>query len=101
MQLDSVKRIEQNPKFQELVKRRSSFVFLLSGLMTAIYFGFILTVAFAGPWLGTRIGDSVISIGIPLGLLVIFLAFLLTGIYVRRANSEFDRLTKEIIEETR
>jgi uncharacterized membrane protein (DUF485 family) len=101
MQLDSVKRIEQNPKFKELVKRRSAFAFTLSGLMIVIYFTFILTVAFAGPWLGTPIGDSVISIGIPIGLVVILLAFLLTGIYVRRANTEFDRLTKEIIEETR
>jgi uncharacterized membrane protein (DUF485 family) len=28
-------------------------------------------------------------------------AFVLTGIYVRRANSEFDSLTRQIIEEAR
>ena len=101
MQMESIKRIEQNPKFKELVRKRSGFAFLLSGLMILFYFSFILTVAFAGEWLGTPIGGSVITIGIPLGLVVIFSAFILTGIYVGRANTEFDRLTKEIIEETK
>ena len=101
MQMESVKRIEENPKFQELVRKRSAFAFLLSGLMILFYFSFILTVAFAGDWLGTPIGNSVITIGIPFGLAVIFSAFILTGIYVSRANTEFDRLTKEIIEETK
>ena len=36
------------------------------------------------------VGGGATSVGIPLGLGVIVSAILLTGIYVRRANGEFD-----------
>jgi len=38
-----------------------------------------------------------ISLGFPLGLGVILSAIVLTGIYVLRANTEFDRLTREVV----
>ena len=41
----------------------------------------------------------VTSIGIPMGVGVIILTILITNIYVRRANSEFDTLNGEIISE--
>lgn len=34
----------------------------------------------------------------PLGLGVIIFTIVITGIYVRRANSEFDELNKKIVE---
>ena len=98
---ENIKRIKENPKFEELVRARSNLANILSVAMMAIYFAFVLTVAFGKEFLGMPIGDSVISIGIPLGLLVILLAFALTGIYVSQANARFDRLTKEIIEESK
>jgi uncharacterized membrane protein (DUF485 family) len=64
--------------------------------MLVIYFGFILLVAFAKPLLATKIGDGVTSFGIILGLGVIVSAFVLTGIYVQRANSRFDELTRRL-----
>ena len=69
--------------------------------MLAIYFGFIFIIAFAPKTLGTPIGSGVTTIGIPLGLFVIVSAFVLTGIYVRRANTEFDAITRQIIEEAK
>ena len=50
--------------------------------------------------LGTPI-SGVITLGIPVGVFIIVAAFVLTGIYVRRANSEFDELNRQIIEETK
>jgi uncharacterized membrane protein (DUF485 family) len=91
-------RIERDPEFQELVRKRSRFAWALSALMIAIYFGFILSVAFWPAALGTPIGSGVTTIGIPLGLGVILAAFVLTGLYVRRANTEFDALTRRIVE---
>jgi uncharacterized membrane protein (DUF485 family) len=44
------------------------------------------------------IGAGVTTVGIPVGLLVIVSAFVLTGVYVRRANAEFDYLTRQILE---
>lgn len=98
---ETVRKIRENPKFEELIKARAGFANVLSLVMMGIYFAFILTIAFAPGVLGTPIGDSVITIGIPVGLLVIFSALILTGIYVAKANTLFDRLTKQIIEETK
>jgi uncharacterized membrane protein (DUF485 family) len=36
------------------------------------------------------------TMGMPIGLGVILFTIVITGIYVRRANSEFDDLTEEI-----
>jgi uncharacterized membrane protein (DUF485 family) len=90
--------ISGDPQFQELVARRSGFAWVLSSIMLTIYLGFILLVAFFPQFLGTPIGSGVMTIGIPVGLLVIASAFVLTGIYVNRANSEFDALTARIVE---
>nr|WP_325632713.1 DUF485 domain-containing protein [Bradyrhizobium sp.] len=99
--LNSLTKIERDPNYQELVRRRSSLGWMLSLIMLVIYFGFILLVAYAPKFLGTRIGTGVTTIGIPIGLAVIVLAFVLTGIYVRKANSSYDVLIRKIVEENR
>ena len=38
-------------------------------------------------------------LGIPIGIGVIVFTVLITGFYVRRANSEYDRLTAEILKD--
>jgi uncharacterized membrane protein (DUF485 family) len=98
---DSVyERILENPNFHELVVKRSRCAWLLSAIMLGLYLAFILSIAFAPQLLGARISpDSVITWGIPLGVGLILSAFILTGIYVRRANGEFDALNKAILDE--
>jgi uncharacterized membrane protein (DUF485 family) len=91
--------IEKNPKFQELVRRRTGLARTLSLLMLLIYFGFILLVAYAPGFLGTPIGSGVMTIGVPIGVLVIVSAFVLTGVYVARANTTFDQMNAEILSE--
>jgi uncharacterized membrane protein (DUF485 family) len=96
---DRHERILRSPQFQELIRRRSGFAWTLSAIMLGVYFGFILLVAFAKDLMAVRIGGGVTSLGILLGLGVIILAFVLTGIYVARANSRFDELTRSLTEE--
>ena len=43
--------------------------------------------------------SGVTTIGVPIGMAIIIFSVLITGLYVRRANGEFDRMTQEIIEE--
>jgi len=57
--------------------------------MVAVYFGFILLVAFAKPWLTTPVVPG-LSIGILLGVLVILSAWVLIGVYVWWANRHYD-----------
>ncbi|AVY95429.1 MULTISPECIES: DUF485 domain-containing protein [Microvirgula] len=95
-----LKRVQQNPKFAELVHKKTSFGWALSIAMLVIYYGFILILAFSPHTLGTPISSSgVTTWGIPVGIGIILSAFVLTGIYVRRANTEFDQLNQQIVDE--
>jgi uncharacterized membrane protein (DUF485 family) len=96
MAVDENDRIINNPKFQELVRERSSFAWTLSIIMLVIYYGFVLLVAFGKGFLATKIGGGVTSIGMIIGLLVILSAVVLTGIYTQRANSRYDDLTEKL-----
>lgn len=100
MDINTAKRIRENPKYQELVSKRTSFGWKLSITMLAIYYAFILVIAFNPSVLGTSLG-GVTTVGIPVGILIILSAFVLTGIYVKRANGEFDKLNQEIKDELR
>ena len=81
-----------DPRYQRLLKRRGRFTWTLSLVMLVAYFGYIALVAFDKSLLARPIGGGVTSLGIPVGVGLILLAILLTGLYVRRANKEYDPL---------
>ena len=99
MQDPVVARIEANPKYQALKRKRGGFGWLLTLLMLLAYYGFIGLIAFDKEFLAKPIGAGVTTLGIPIAFGVIVFTIAITGLYVRRANSEFDALTREIIEE--
>jgi len=96
MESDLALRIAAHPSYRELKERRTRFGWWLTGAMMVLYYGFIMLVAFYKPLLSTRLGDGVMTLGMPIGLAVIMFTIVITAIYVRRANSEFDRLTEEV-----
>ena len=99
MQDPVVARIEANPKYQALKRQRSRFGWLLTILMLLAYYGFIGLIAFDKEFLAKPIGEGVTSLGIPIAFGVIVFTIAITGLYVRRANSEYDRLTAQILED--
>jgi len=92
-------RIRANPKYQELVSKRNSYGWIMTALMMIVYYGYILLVAFNKDFLAQKTGDGVMSIGIPIGVGVILFTVIITGIYIRRANTEFDDLKAQVIKE--
>ena len=96
METDLSRRIAADPNYRELKAKRTRLGWTLTIAMLVVYYGFILLVAFAKPFLATRIGEGVTTIGMPIGLAVIVFTIVITGIYVRRANSEFDALSDQI-----
>ena len=68
---------------------RWKLALLLTAVMTIVYVGFILLIAFNKPLLGTILMPG-LSIGILLGVLIIALAWLLIMIYVRWTNTHYD-----------
>ena len=97
---DTLDRITANPKFLEFVAMRSTYGIIMSIISAAAYYGFILLVAYNKEFLATKLGAGMTtSLGVPLGVAVIVFTILLTWIYVRRANTEFDATNEAIIKE--
>ena len=99
---DTLDRITANPKFLKFVAKRNTYSAIMTILGSIAYYGFILLVAFNKEWLGTKLGPGMTtSIGVPIGVGVIVFTVILTWIYVRRSNGEFDSENEAIIAEAR
>lgn len=100
MAADLYAKIRANPKYQEFVGTRSRYSIIMAILGAIAYYGFILLVAYDKEFLAQKIGEGyTTSLGIPIGIGVIAFTIVITWIYVRRANSEFDDINAEIIKE--
>ena len=88
-------KIQETEEFKKFVRKKWSVSLILASIMLLAYFGFILTVAFRKEILATKIGDG-LTLGIPIGLGIIILAWALTGIYVRWANKHYDKKVEEL-----
>lgn len=97
MQSDLAQRVASHPKYQELKSKRMRFGWWLTLAGMVAYYGFILLVAFNKPFLASKLGHGVTTVGMPLGVAVIVFTIIITWIYVRRANNEFDALTEQIV----
>ncbi|WP_432382818.1 DUF485 domain-containing protein [Duganella sp. P38] len=93
---DLVQQLKRDPNYHQLVKSRSRFGWLLTAAMMVVYYGYILLIAFDKEFLATKTGEGVMTWGMPIGLFVIIFTVLITGVYVRRANSKYDELTQAI-----
>ena len=94
-----VERIQRNPIYQDLRSKRNTFGWTLSILMLVVYYGYIALIAFDKEFLAKRMGEGVTTIGVPIGMAVIVFTIIITGIYVRRANGEYDQLTRDIVKD--
>ena len=101
MEDDLTRRIASHPKYQELKTKRSTFGWWLTAAMMIVYYGFILLVAFHKAFLSRLTGDGVMTIGIPLGFGVIVFTIVITAVYVKRANTEFDELSAAVAKAVR
>ena len=99
MSRDEAKAADAAGTLRALSARRLRIALVLTGAVMLVYFGFILLVAFDKPLLATRIGSGVTTVGMPLGLGVILFTILITGLYVWRANRDYDALTDRIAKE--
>lgn len=96
---ERLQRIAEDPRYEALIARRGRFTWTLSILMMAVFFGYILLIAFDKALLARPIGGGTTTLGIPIGIGVILTGILLTGLYVRRANRDFDAALRAIRED--
>ncbi len=93
-------RIRANPKFKELVAKRTRMSWLFAALVLGAYYGFIALVAFAPQVLHVPLTSGRTTWGVILGFGILVLSWILTGLYVRRANNELDAINNEILRES-
>lgn len=101
MDPELVTRIANNPNYQALKAKRTSFGWWLTLAIMIAYYGFILLVAFNKSFLSQKLGAGVMTLGIPIGFGVILFTIVITAYYVNRANREFDVLSDAIAKEVR
>lgn len=82
---------------RRIVARRWRLAGALTAAMMAVYFGFILLIAFAKPQMGELVAPG-LSLGILLGASVIAAAWVLTGVYVWWANNTYDPAVRALRE---
>ena len=97
MKADVLEKLKSNPRLWELVEKREKFSWTMAIILLVVYYTFILIIAFEPSLFGKPISEGMVTtVGIPVGIGVIVFAFILTGIYVNKANKEFDTITKEL-----
>ncbi|MCY1291418.1 Inner membrane protein YjcH [compost metagenome] len=99
MTSQELERIRQHPDFVQLVRRKQRLTWSLTLAMLAIYYGFVLLVAFFPGVLGRPLNGGVTSVGMLVGVIIVLLSFALTGIYVRHTNSVLDPLNDRLKQE--
>lgn len=93
-------RMRVNPKFQELVKKRSRFAWTLAAIVMILFYGFVMVVAFNPASLGQPVSEgSMLTVGVAVEAFMFVFFWVLTVVYVRRANTEFDSINREIVNE--
>ncbi|MCA1987568.1 MAG: DUF485 domain-containing protein [Desulfarculus sp.] len=94
----SAEEMLSSREFKSLVSKRWTVSIVLTALLFIIYYGYILLVAVDKPFLAQKVGQST-TLGIPLGVLVIVLSWVLTVIYVIWANTSYDNEVKRLKEQ--
>lgn len=87
----------ESPEFQELVRRRRSFVLPVLAFVLFWYFGFIALAGYAPDFMGERLIDG-LTVGYVLALSQFVMTWFLGWLYLRRADRVFDPLARRAAE---
>jgi uncharacterized membrane protein (DUF485 family) len=96
MDLKLAEKIKSSATYRELVRKRTKLGWTLTAFVLVVYYGYVLLIAFNKDLLAARMGAGVMTWGMPIGLFVIVFTVVITGLYVRHANSNYDELTDQI-----
>jgi len=90
----SSREILEDADFKELARQKNLISTVLTLLTMASYFAFMLLIAYRKEALAAPIANG--SMGIPIGIGLIILAWIFTGIYVYWANTKYDALVEKV-----
>ncbi|MDR2853570.1 MAG: DUF485 domain-containing protein [Burkholderiaceae bacterium] len=99
MASELTRRIQQNPQYQQLIKGRNALGWWLTIVTCVAYYGFILIIAFDKELFAAPIAAGMTTTwGIPTGFGIIVLTIVVVAIYVFKANRDYDRIIKEVLD---
>ena len=93
--MKSTHEMLESKEFKDLVRSKWTISVVLTLLLFVLYYGYILLIAVNKPFLARKIGEFT-TLGIPLGVAVIVLAWVLTAAYVLWGNSSYDDSVKSL-----
>ncbi len=85
----SVVQVLESPAFKHLVARRLTVSVVGIVLLFVTYYGYVIVIGASPDTLKQKIGEYT-TLGIPVGVAVIVIAFFLTWFYVIWANRSYD-----------
>lgn len=90
-------RIEGSPEFQELVRRRRSFVLPATIFFLVYYMAFILLAGYAEDFMGSSVYEG-LTVGYCLALTQFLMVLVLGLWYLRKSDAEYDPLSRRVVE---
>jgi uncharacterized membrane protein (DUF485 family) len=90
-------RIERSPEFQELVRKRRSFVLPATLFFLAYFMGFILLAGYAKDFMASSVYEG-LTVGYCLALTQFVMVFVLGIMYLRKADRDYDPLAARVVE---
>jgi uncharacterized membrane protein (DUF485 family) len=89
--------IEHSPEFQELVRKRRSFVVPATIFFLAYYMGFILLCGYAPDFMADSVYQG-LTVGYCLALTQFVMVFVLGILYLRKSDRDYDPLAARVVE---
>jgi uncharacterized membrane protein (DUF485 family) len=90
--------IERSPEFQQLVRKRRSFVVPATIFFLAYYMGFILLAGYAEDFMGSSVYEG-LTVGYTLALTQFVMVFVLGIWYLRKSDREYDPLAERVVQQ--
>ena len=91
----TARQMLDSPEFKRMVTKRWTLSVVLTIALFVIYYGYIVLIAVNKPLMAQKVGE-VTTVGIPLGVAVILLSWVLTAIYVLWANRVHDPEVRDL-----
>jgi uncharacterized membrane protein (DUF485 family) len=91
----TARQMLDSQEFKRMVSKRWMISVVLTCVLFLVYYGYIVLIAVNKPFMAQKIGE-VTTLGIPLGVLVILLSWVLTAVYVVWANKVHDPEVRDL-----
>jgi uncharacterized membrane protein (DUF485 family) len=91
----TARQMLDSPEFKRMVTKKRTVSVILTMALFVIYYGYIVLIAVNKPLMAQKVGE-VTTVGIPLGVAVILLSWVLTAIYVVWANRVHDPEVRDL-----